>query len=338
MTNLLLKSFTMLKLQKSIECSHVQYSANLPQDLIIHNEKFQPVLKELVKENIDLLLANPARPIERLKFIQAQAEKVSSTDQKFGNLFKEYHDTLCSITTRPISQSVRHDFQANKKNELFQQIDKVTPNDIKTLENVEHFPSALNALKPIFQKLSAYGFDIVYQMASQFEQLALMLFEPILLTTVGITAFCALTLTLHFKQGSFLKLITCLRDQTRSSIYRMNPIAYAILKNSWVKSSQTLAAIFITVLAGGMYFIPLGSERHSLVKIVESVPTSKEVPEPLKTGVIVIKNTLEIIGAETFKISSAFIKGAVRALFDDNRETLKAIAGWFDEKGQNNRS
>lgn len=181
--------------------------------LVEHYNNYQDVLVSLSKtthhsdahnslrEDIYTLFNQPFDPTRRAEYYQS----IMNTENPVEESVTQYLNVLNTDFPTPHIQNSIATYLAQNPNTEVNML-MVAPNEIPLIQNHPSLPSILHALKPFFKSLTGQTIEFLLQFVNLHEKFALVLFEPIFISIVGVVTFTSVALTLHLP-GAFKILI-----------------------------------------------------------------------------------------------------------------------------------
>lgn len=329
----------MLYLEKYMKLQKIKNSrllANAPSESIeAYDVKHSEVLKELLRDDLGSLTTVPYNPKTRLEFLNSVIKKDFPTLPKSNlkHFWSEIQENFGPVN-KNLSNSVRD--HLDQKASLFDQIDTLSPVQLCPLTETGHYSNLLLKLEPYFRQLSAEFISYLCNFAQNYESVALILLEPYLWMFLGTPLFLSVFIPLHVK-GSFAGLLIAIR-----SLLHKHPIPHLIkrvlLKTSVYVPNKSLflalASSVALVSANGILPALLVSNprRDHLIGVFDHLPAPRTLPEPFGPTLRVVRDTLEAIGAESFRLSTAIFRGALLDFANTVKEPVKSLIKAYTSK------
>jgi hypothetical protein len=292
-----------------------------------HCSNYDEVLREL-EGDLETLLATPYDRDKRFAYIR----KKFPADLEPTEL-QEYISVLRDTLGAPkISGSFGQ--HLGTKSETFQRIQLPSSPDIPTiLHNHPDYSTLIEALAPAFATMSEKHGRFLLKFVERFEDFSLVIFEPYIISFVGLLTFLKLAVSLHQK-AAFIQLMKHLVSISQVTIpFYFKNLLLKISQSAFVGGNKYLFLLGATGLGiasaiapfSTLFIKPSGSTLMSGELLDKLIGKPERAPEVIRNVLSGTKRLLEIAGAECYKISSAPFRGAALGFLDDNRGFLKEV-------------
>lgn len=294
-----------------------------------HDVQHSKMLKELLREDLDTLTAVPYNPDLRLALLKKtlRTDSPELSKDELRQFWSSLRDNFGAVN-KDLSNSISG--HLDQKRVLSEQIATLPPRPIYPLNSIKSYSDLLLKLKPYFEQVSAELFEYLCRFVGKFESVALVLFEPYLWMFLGTPLFLSIFIPLHVS-GSFVTLLKDIQSILHKysiprSVQRISLAISQYVSNRplflGAISSVTLTAVgalIPTLLAGN----PV--RGNDWLNALNSLPAPGRLPEPLHSVLAITKDSLEASGAEIFKVSTAFFRGALLSAVDSMKEPLNHV-------------
>jgi hypothetical protein len=338
--NLLTKNYENLFLSSEVNVTGI--------DLGLHYFRYSRVLDNLLEEvnykrgsafnNEDLstLLKIPFSKEDRITYVKKIKSSYSS-DLDVSQVQTSLKPILNHVKSSNVSEGIS---KFAEKNDLSSfsacQNIYIKPAGI---EYSEHLSSVVNPLREYFKNISfsETNFNMLFHIIKEYEQFALVILDPFIVSIAGLLSYLLVSRSLHLKGaliflfkevGAYLSKNLSLPYYQRSLL--LNIPKYSMFRN---KTVYMLGVLTVTVIASSVsLFSPQRNSNAEIFELVKKLPSPAEGPVGLSNTLSVIKNSLEFAGSECFKISTAFFKGAFLGAVESNKVFVEDAIKLFGRK------